>query len=115
MTREQHRARMDALHARTVSRGPWSTMTAAARSSSAGRARAVTSNYPFPSHALMRPVEVAALFAVGTRAVRLWAEAGRLTTVLTLGGNRRYLRAEVERLLEDGTSAWADDGAEFGR
>ena len=56
----------------------------------------------------MRPVEVAALFGVGTRAVRLWAEAGRLTTVTTLGGNRRYLRAEVERLLAERTSDRVD-------
>jgi len=47
---------------------------------------------------LMTPAEVAALFAVDPKTVARWAKAGRLRVQMTLGGHRRYLRAEVEAL-----------------
>lgn len=48
---------------------------------------------------LMSTSQVAAVFRVGCHAVRRWAEAGRLTSVRTLGGNHMFWRAEVDALL----------------
>src|SRR5690606_32212348 len=48
---------------------------------------------------LMTPAEVAQAFRVGPKTVSRWAVAGRLTSVRTPGGHRRYLRREVEALL----------------
>lgn len=49
---------------------------------------------------LMTPTEVAHLFRVDPKTVTRWAQAGKLHYVRTLGGHRRYDRAEVERLME---------------
>ena len=48
---------------------------------------------------LLTPGEVAALFRVDPKTVTRWAKAGKLTAVRTLGGHRRYLASEVQRLL----------------
>ena len=48
---------------------------------------------------LLTPGEVAAIFRVDPKTVTRWANAGRLTSRRTLGGHRRYLDAEVTRLL----------------
>lgn len=54
---------------------------------------------------LMTPAEVANLFRVDPKTVNRWAVAGRLASVRTLGGHRRYFRAEVEALLHgEGTA-----------
>ncbi|MFE6222930.1 BldC family transcriptional regulator [Streptomyces sp. NPDC057854] len=50
---------------------------------------------------LMRPEEVAELFGVDTRTIARWADEGKLCSVRTLGGHRRFRRSEVERLLDD--------------
>ncbi len=47
----------------------------------------------------MTPAEVAALFRVDPKTVTRWADAGKLTAVRTLGGHRRYLQDEVQKLL----------------
>jgi excisionase family DNA binding protein len=39
---------------------------------------------------LLSPAEVAALFRVDPKTVTRWAKAGKLTSVRTLGGHRRY-------------------------
>jgi excisionase family DNA binding protein len=59
----------------------------------------VTAAKPKPPR-LLRPFEVAELFGVHRKAVGRWAEAGRLTTIRTLGGHRRFLEDEVHQLLE---------------
>ncbi|MDO9379692.1 MAG: BldC family transcriptional regulator [Nocardioidaceae bacterium] len=51
---------------------------------------------------LLTPGEVAALFAVETRTVTRWARAGKLPSVRTLGGHRRYLASDIRRLLDGG-------------
>jgi excisionase family DNA binding protein len=51
-----------------------------------------------PAEALLTPAEVATLFAVDPKTVTRWAKAGKLTSIRTLGGHRRYLEAEVQRL-----------------
>ena len=49
---------------------------------------------------LLTPAEVAALFRVDPKTVTRWANAGKLTSIRTLGGHRRYLESEVRALLE---------------
>jgi len=49
---------------------------------------------------LMTPAEVAALFRVDPKTVTRWAKAGKLTSIRTLGGHRRYRAAEVHALLQ---------------
>ena len=44
---------------------------------------------------------VAALFGVSPQSVTRWAREGRLPCVLTLGGQRRYPRDAVARLLKE--------------
>lgn len=47
---------------------------------------------------LLTPAEVAALFHVNPKTVTRWAKAGKLSSIRTLGGHRRYHEAEVRRL-----------------
>src|SRR5690625_4136865 len=49
---------------------------------------------------LLTPAEVAARFKVDPKTVTRWAKAGKLTSIRTLGGHRRYHSAEVQALLE---------------
>ncbi len=49
---------------------------------------------------LLTPSEVAALFRVDPKTVTRWAKAGKLTSIRTLGGHRRYRAAEVYGLLD---------------
>ena len=49
---------------------------------------------------LLTPAEVAALFRVDTKTVKRWAQAGKLTSIRTLGGHRRYRESEVRELLK---------------
>ncbi len=49
---------------------------------------------------LLTPSEVAALFRVDPKTVTRWAKAGKLTSIRTLGGHRRYRANEVHALLE---------------
>ncbi len=56
---------------------------------------------PKPPELLYRS-EVAALFGVTPATVSAWAEKGLLPCVKTLGGQRRYPRAAVEDLLQNG-------------
>lgn len=49
---------------------------------------------------LLTPSEVAALFRVDPKTVTRWAKAGKLASIRTLGGHRRYRASEVQALLE---------------
>ncbi|MDP9806572.1 excisionase family DNA binding protein [Trueperella bonasi] len=44
---------------------------------------------------LMTPAEVAALFRVDPKTVARWADSGKLPSVRTLGGHRRFPRKDV--------------------
>jgi excisionase family DNA binding protein len=55
--------------------------------------------------ALLTPAEVAALFRVDPKTVTRWARAGKLTSLRTLGGHRRYRESEVRSLLGRADSA----------
>lgn len=50
---------------------------------------------------LLTPSEVAALFRVDPKTVTRWAKAGKLTSIRTLGGHRRYRESEVRELLKN--------------
>lgn len=51
------------------------------------------------AEALLTPAEVATLFRVDPKTVTRWAKAGKLTSIRTLGGHRRYRETEVRALL----------------
>jgi excisionase family DNA binding protein len=51
------------------------------------------------SESLLTPSEVASLFRVDPKTVTRWAKAGKLSSIRTLGGHRRYREAEVRDLL----------------
>ena len=50
---------------------------------------------------LLTPREVAALFRVDPKTVSRWAKAGKLSSIRTLGGHRRYRESEVRNLLKN--------------
>ncbi|MGI8532508.1 MAG: BldC family transcriptional regulator [Geodermatophilaceae bacterium] len=55
------------------------------------------------SESLLTPAEVASLFRVDPKTVTRWAKSGKLSSIRTLGGHRRYREAEVRELLSTGT------------
>ena len=55
---------------------------------------------PIDGDELLTPSEVAALFRVDPKTVTRWAKAGKLTSIRTLGGHRRYRASEVYALLD---------------
>lgn len=48
---------------------------------------------------LLTPSEVAALFRVDPKTVTRWAKSGKISSIRTLGGHRRYRESEVRQLL----------------
>jgi excisionase family DNA binding protein len=61
---------------------------------------AVSGNGDSNQERLLTPAEVAALFRVDPKTVTRWAKAGKLSSIRTLGGHRRYWESEVRRLLD---------------
>ena len=51
---------------------------------------------------LLTPGEVATLFRVDPKTVTRWAAAGRISSIRTPGGHRRFRESEVRALLEGG-------------
>ena len=49
---------------------------------------------------LLTPAEVASMFRVDPKTVTRWAKAGKLSSIRTLGGHRRYREAEIRTLIE---------------
>jgi excisionase family DNA binding protein len=66
------------------------------KESSTVRAREAISVNP-----LLTPSEVAAAFRVDPKTVTRWAKAGKLSSIRTLGGHRRYLETEIRAMLEE--------------
>ncbi|MDG4790589.1 BldC family transcriptional regulator [Micromonospora sp. WMMD1102] len=61
---------------------------------------------------LLTPGEVAALFRVDPKTVTRWAAAGRIGSIRTPGGHRRFRESEVRALLEgEGMLDEVDEGA----
>lgn len=64
----------------------------------------------FDPEPLYTPAEVAALFRVDPKTVTRWAQAGKLNSIRTLGGHRRFRESEVRALLRcDDDAAWPDE------
>ena len=53
---------------------------------------------------LLTPGEVASLFRVDPKTVTRWASAGRIGSIRTPGGHRRFRESEVRRMLAALTS-----------
>lgn len=60
---------------------------------------------------LLTPAEVAALFRVAPKTVTRWAQSGKLASIRTLGGHRRYRASDVRALLGDVTREAPDAAA----
>ena len=54
---------------------------------------------------LLTPGEVAALFRVDPKTVTRWAASGRITSIRTPGGHRRFRESEVRALLRGDSEA----------
>jgi excisionase family DNA binding protein len=52
-----------------------------------------------PDTRLLTPAEVAAMLRVDPKTVTRWARGGKLSSIRTPGGHRRYSEAEVRALL----------------
>ena len=50
---------------------------------------------------LLTPGEVALMFRVDPKTVARWATTGRVGSIRTPGGHRRFRESEVKRLLAD--------------
>ena len=61
------------------------------------------------SERLLTPGEVAALFRVDPKTVTRWAASGRISSIRTPGGHRRFRETEVRDLL-DGNPDSAEAG-----
>jgi len=59
---------------------------------------------------LLTPGEVAALFRVDPKTVTRWAASGRITSIRTPGGHRRFRESEVRALLRQRTGAAGPPG-----
>ncbi|EHR48850.1 DNA-binding protein, excisionase family [Saccharomonospora marina XMU15] len=57
---------------------------------------------------LLTPGEVAALFRVDPKTVTRWATAGRIGSIRTPGGHRRFRESEVNQLLAELTTDATD-------
>lgn len=56
---------------------------------------------PRKTDRLMTPGEVAKLFRVDPKTVTRWAAAGRIGSIRTPGGHRRFRESEVRAILEN--------------
>ena len=53
-----------------------------------------------PESPLLTPAEVAARFRVDPDTVTRWAQQGKLRSIRTLGGHRRYRESEIQAFLD---------------
>lgn len=60
---------------------------------------------------LLTPGEVAVMFRVDPKTVTRWASAGRIGSIRTPGGHRRFRESEVSALLGNLTSEAARSSA----
>ena len=84
-----------------IARRQMTGKTGSAKRSSKG----VGSEMAQKDDALLTPAEVAALFRVDPKTVTRWAKAGKLSSIRTLGGHRRYRADEVRKFLEGAKQA----------
>ena len=50
---------------------------------------------------LISPKQASLMVGVSTATLRLWAEAGKLSAVRTLGGQRRYKLNDIKNIIEN--------------
>ncbi|MBO0774564.1 MAG: helix-turn-helix domain-containing protein [Actinobacteria bacterium] len=60
------------------------------------------------SERLLTPGEVASLFRVDPKTVTRWAASGRISSIRTPGGHRRFRESEVRALLRGETQPSPD-------
>ena len=60
---------------------------------------------------LLTPGEVAALFRVDPKTVTRWAASGRISSIRTPGGHRRFRESEVRALLRGEAGTGQDQGS----
>jgi excisionase family DNA binding protein len=60
----------------------------------------VNSFPPLEPEPLLTPSEVASMYRVDPRTVTRWARQGKLTSIRTLGGHRRFRASEVLDLIK---------------
>ena len=53
---------------------------------------------------LLTPAEIASIFRVDPKTVTRWAKAGKLSSIRTLGGHRRYRESEIRALIDGSNS-----------
>jgi excisionase family DNA binding protein len=53
---------------------------------------------------LLTPREAAAHFGVDVKTLGRWARAGKLSSIRTLGGHRRYRETEIRNLLKESST-----------
>ena len=58
---------------------------------------------PVEEEELLTPTQVAKMFSVDPKTVTRWARDGKLKFIRTLGGHRRYRRADVDELIQEGS------------
>jgi excisionase family DNA binding protein len=63
---------------------------------------------------LLTPGEVASLFRVDPKTVTRWAAAGRINSIRTPGGHRRFRESEIRELLRQDTAKVAPPAASNG-
>ena len=54
-----------------------------------------------PDNRLLTPAEVAAMLRVDPKTVTRWARGGKLSSIRTPGGHRRYSEAEVKGFMNN--------------
>jgi len=60
---------------------------------------------------LLTPGEVASLFRVDPKTVTRWAAAGRINSIRTPGGHRRFRESEIRELLRQDSARSGGGGA----
>ncbi len=58
---------------------------------------------PPPVPELLTPAEVSTMFRVDPKTVTRWAQRGKLDSIRTPGGTRRYYASQIRALLNPGT------------
>ena len=58
---------------------------------------------------LLTPGQVAKLFAVDPKTVSRWANAGKISSVKTLGGHRRFRAVEIRAMFAAHQESGLDD------
>jgi predicted site-specific integrase-resolvase len=64
----------------------------------------IIDGWDFGPEQLMTPGDVAKAFRVDAKTVARWAADGKLASIYTLGGIRRYSRHQVEYLMYGGNT-----------